>query len=105
MEETKMSDYILVVQLDVPEEHDAEFNRLYDGEHVPSLLSVSGVSSGQRYKLERAGEDMPRYLATYEISSPDLPESAEWQEKANTPGWSAVRKHITARRRGVFRKM
>lgn len=100
-----MADYILVVQLDVPEAHDAEFNRLYDGEHVPNLLSVAGVVKGQRYKLEGDGEDMLRYLAMYEIESPDIPSSPEWQERANTPGWSAVRKHITARRRGVFRKM
>lgn len=100
-----MADYILVVQLEVPEAHDAEFNRLYDGEHVPNLLSVPGVSGGQRYKLEGEGDDMLRYLATYEIDTPDIPDSGEWQEKANTPGWSEVRKHITARRRGVFRKM
>ena len=100
-----MADYILIVQLDVPEAHDAEFNRLYDSEHVPNLLSVRGVKSGQRYQLERAGEDMLRYLAIYHIDAPDIPESAEWQEKANTPGWSAVREHVTARRRGVFRAM
>ena len=100
-----MADYMLVVQLDVPEEHDAEFNRLYDGEHVPNLLSVPGVVGGQRYKLETGGEDMLRYLATYEIESPDIPSSPEWQKKATTPGWMAVRAHISARRRGVFRKI
>ncbi|MCG8543781.1 MAG: hypothetical protein MJE12_06175 [Alphaproteobacteria bacterium] len=100
-----MADYILVVQLDVPEAHDAEFNRLYDGEHVPNLLSVPGVVSGQRYKLEGDGEDMLRYLATYEIESPDIPSSDEWQKKANTEGWVTVREHVTARRRGVFRKI
>ncbi len=100
-----MADYVLVVQLDVPEEHDAEFNRLYDGEHVPNLLSVPGVSGGQRYKLERGGDDMLRYLAIYQIESPELPESAAWQEKSNTPGWVEVRKHISARRRGVFRQI
>lgn len=99
-----MADYILVVQLDVAPEHEAEFNRLYDEEHVPNLLSVTGVAGGQRYKLED-GDDMLRYLAIYQLASPDIPNSEEWQRKANTPGWLEVRKHITLRRRGVFRAL
>ena len=100
-----MADYILVVQLDVDKKHEKEFNELYDNEHVPNLLSVPGVVSGQRYELERGGEDELRYLAVYEIERPDLPESEAWQKAATTPGWMSVRGNITARRRGVFRKM
>ena len=69
------------------------------------LLKVKGVVSGQRYELERNAEDQLRYLAIYEIERADIPESAEWQKAATTPGWMTVRPHITARRRGVFRKM
>jgi hypothetical protein len=100
-----MADYILIVQLDVNEAHLDEFNDLYDNEHVPSLLSVSGVVSGQRYEIEADAEDELRYLAIYEIERPDIPAGDEWQKAATTPGWMGVRKHITARRRGVFRKM
>lgn len=100
-----MANYILVVQLDVDEKHLKEFNDLYDNEHVPSLLSVDGVVSGQRYELDRNAEDQLRYLAIYEIERPEIPESDEWQKAANTPGWVAVRSNVTARRRGVFRKM
>ena len=100
-----MADYILVVQLDVDENHLAEFNDLYDNEHVPSLLGVSGVVSGQRYEIDSDAEDQLRYLAVYELERPDIPSGAEWQKAATTPGWSEVRKHVTARRRGVFRKM
>jgi len=100
-----MTNYILVVQLDVNEKHLKEFNDLYDNEHVPSLLSVDGVVSGQRYELDRNAEDQLRYLAIYEIERPEIPESEEWQKAASTPGWVAVRSNVTARRRGVFRKM
>jgi hypothetical protein len=100
-----MANYILIVQLDVNEKHLKEFNELYDGEHVPSLLSVKGVVGGQRYEIECDNEDELRYLAIYELERPDIPSGDEWQKAANTPGWSEVRKHITARRRGVFRKM
>ena len=100
-----MADYILIVQLDVDKKHEKEFNELYDGEHVPNLLSVPGVVAGQRYELERNGEDELRYLAIYEIERPDIPDGDAWQKAATTPGWMSVRGHVTARRRGVFRKM
>ncbi len=100
-----MTNYILMVQLEVAEEHVAQFNELYDGEHVPNLLGVDGVVSGQRYELERNAEDQLRFLAIYEIERPDIPESDEWKKAATTPGWMTVRPHITALRRGVFRKM
>ncbi len=100
-----MADYIFVVQLDVPEEHDAEFNRLYDGEHLPNLKSVKGVTGAQRYKLDDEGQDMLRYLAIYQIDSPDLPNSDEWKKMATTDGWMTVRPHISTLRRGVFRSM
>ena len=100
-----MANYILMVQLDVAAEHVAKFNELYDGEHVPNLLSVDGVVSGQRYELDGDGDDQLRYLAIYELERPDIPQSEAWQKAATTPGWMTVRPHITARRRGVFRKM
>ena len=100
-----MANYILMVQLDVAEEHVEEFNRLYDGEHVPNLLSVDGVVSGQRYELDRNADDQLRYLAIYELERAEIPDSDEWKKAATTPDWMAVRQHITARRRGVFRKM
>ena len=100
-----MTNYILMVQLDVAEEHAAEFNHLYDAEHVPNLLSVSGVVSGQRYELDRNGDDQLKYLAIYELERPEIPDGDAWKKAATTPDWMAVRKHITARRRGVFRKM
>jgi hypothetical protein len=100
-----MADYILVVQLEVDQKHAKEFNDLYDNEHVPNLLSVKGVLSGTRYELERNAEDQLRYLAVYELARADIPESAEWQKAATTSGWMTVRPHVTARRRGVFRKM
>lgn len=100
-----MTDYILMVQLDVPEEHAAEFNRLYDEEHFPHLLDVAGVVSGQRYELDRDADDQLRYLIIYEIEHPDIPAGEEWQEASKSPAWLEVRQHLTARRRGVFRKM
>ena len=100
-----MANYILMVQLDVNEEHVDEFNRLYASEHVPNLLSVSGVVSAQRYELDSFADDQLRFLAIYELERPEIPDSDEWKKAATTPDWMAVRTCITARRRGVFRKI
>src|SRR5215471_3844934 len=46
--------HIFVVQLDIPAEHEAEFNRVYDTEHFPMLSKVPGVRSAARYRLEHS---------------------------------------------------
>ena len=37
--------YVYIVQMDIPAEHEAEFNRIYDAEHVPALTKVSRPGS------------------------------------------------------------
>ncbi len=101
-----MAKYIHIAQIDVPPEHEAEFNRLYDEEHVPRITSVPGVISGRRFKI-RGGKrgEIPRYLAIYELESPDIPQSKAWEEAAETPNWHRVRKTMTARQGGTFEAM
>jgi len=101
-----MSNYIHIAQIDVPPEHEAEFNRLYDEEHVPRITSVPGVISGRRYKLNAGARgEIPRYLAIYELESPDIPQSKAWEEAAETPNWRRVRKTMTMRMGGTFEAM
>ena len=65
--------HIFVVQLDIPAEHEAEFNRVYDTEHFPMLSKVPGVRSAARYRLEHSTvPGMQRYLTIYELDSPDV---------------------------------
>ena len=40
--------HIFVVQLDIPAEHEAEFNRVYDTEHFPMLSKGSRVFARRR---------------------------------------------------------
>ena len=60
--------HVFVVQLDIPAEHEAEFNRVYDTEHFPMLSKVPGVRSAARYRLEHSTvPGMQRYLTIYEL--------------------------------------
>src|SRR5471030_702108 len=50
---------------DVPAEHEEEFNKWYDTEHIPLLSKVPGVLSARRF-FDPGGK--PRYIALYDLA-------------------------------------
>ena len=102
-----MADYVYLVQLDIPEEHEEEFNRLYDTQHVPYLLTVPGVQGCTRYKLESSDvEGTARYAAIYEMDSADLPTTAAWKEQSDRGDWRIkVRPHITQESHAILKRI
>jgi hypothetical protein len=99
--------HIFVVQLDIPAEHEAEFNRVYDTEHFPSLSKVPGVRGGGRYRLEHSTvPGMQRYLTMYEIDSPDVLKSEAWEKAGAFGDWvTKIRPNCTARHHSVFERI
>jgi hypothetical protein len=99
--------YIYVVQMNIPAEHEVEFNRVYDTQHVPMLSQVPGVQRVTRYRLEKTNDPtMQQYLAIYEIDSPEVVDSPAWQEKGEWGDWaSKIRPHTTERHHSFFRKI
>jgi hypothetical protein len=69
---------------EVPAEHEAEFNRWYDEEHVPMLRRVEGVLAARRFRA-RAGT--PRYIALYDLADERALGSPGWRAAIETP-WS-----------------
>jgi hypothetical protein len=67
---------------DVPPEHEAEFNRWYDEEHVPLLAKVPGVLTARRF-FDPKGK--PRYIALYELDNDKARDRPEWQAALATP--------------------
>ena len=67
---------LLLVMMDIAPEHEEEFNRWYDEQHVPERLSVPGFLSARRY---RAVEGGPKYLALYELESPEVLQSEAYK--------------------------
>jgi hypothetical protein len=67
---------------DTPPEHEAEFNKWYNEEHLPMLARVPGVLSARRF-FDPKGK--PRYIAMYELSDPDARSRPEWQAAITTP--------------------
>jgi hypothetical protein len=99
--------YVYVVQMDIPQNLEAEFNRIYDEDHVPTILKVPGVRSCTRYRLEHSTiPTMPRYLAVYEVDSAEIINSPAWQEASDLGEWKPkIRPHTTNRQHSVFRKI
>ena len=99
--------YIYVVQMNIPAAHEAEFNRIYDTEHVPMLSKVPGVHNVTRYRLEKTNDPkMQKYLAIYEIDSPAVVESKEWEVAGAWGDWATkIRPHTTERHHSFFEKV
>ena len=82
----RKGDGLLLVFSDVAPEHDEEYNRWYNEEHIPERLSIPGVLDAARYEAVQGG---PKYLACYELDSHEAWYSEEWQKWLNEPTeWS-----------------
>lgn len=108
--------YLFIVSMDVTKEKEALFNEVYDTEHVPLLLKVPGVRAVTRWKTEPAafnlggerkvldGGTQPRYVALYEIDSPDVLLSKEWAAAAEKGRWPGEVRPFTSNRHHIVRK-
>lgn len=99
--------YIFVVQMDIPAEHETEFNRVYDTEHMPLISKVQGVRACYRYKLESSSrDDTARYMALYELDSPDIVNSEAWLAASEKGDWAPrIRPHTFNRGLHIMRRI
>jgi hypothetical protein len=71
-----MSRHVFVVLTNAVAGRDEEFNRWYDGQHIPDVLKVPGFVAAQRFRLGPAQMEAAnspwRYLALYEIETDDV---------------------------------
>jgi len=96
--------YLYVVMMDVEPEVEADFNRVYDEEHVPGILKVPGVLGASRY--ETSNEGQPKYLALYEVEGPDVPVSEAFRKAADSGEWpTKIRPHTKNRRHIIYQRI
>ena len=102
-----MAGYIYLVQMDIPNELEEEFNRIYDTQHVPNIIKAPGVHGCNRFRLESSDvEGMARYAALYEIDSPEIPDSDAWRAESEKGDWSTkIRPHTTNRSHLIFKRI
>jgi hypothetical protein len=99
--------YVYIAKMDIPPEHEALFNNLYDNEHFPAFRKVPGVLDLERFVLvETKNEGLPKYAAIYNLESPDVIKSPEWRAAADTGEWAPkIRPHTYNRIHGLYRRI
>lgn len=97
---------ILVVMMEVDPEHEEEFNRWYDEEHLPERLEIPGYISARRFKLEE-GDGVLKYLCIWELEDASPLQSEEYRAQQHRPSELRDRAHryIKERARGLYRQI
>jgi hypothetical protein len=97
---------IMVVMMEVDPEHEEEFNRWYNEEHLPERLEIPGYISARRFKLEE-GSGVLKYLCIWELEDGSPLQSEEYQAQQLRPSELRDRTHsyIKQRARGLYRQI
>ncbi len=107
--------YVFIASMDVDADKEALFNEVYDTEHIPALLGVSGVRSAARLKGEPFAVSIggterpvthtgPIYSAIFEVDSPDVLISPQWSRAVEVGRWpKEVRPYTRNRHHALFK--
>jgi hypothetical protein len=90
---------LLLVTMEPPPTLEEEFNAWYDTEHLPQRQSVPGIETAHRF-ICLSG--WPRYLATYDLASLEVIESAAYQAISG-PHLSPWSRRLIAKVAGYYR--
>jgi hypothetical protein len=72
--------YLVYTDL-VDDRYDQEFNAWYSDRHLPQLKAIPGILDAARYVAVRGG---PKYLAVYELESPEVIHSDAFVNRPQT---------------------
>jgi hypothetical protein len=78
---------MLLTSMDVDTEHEAEFNRWYDREHLEERVAIEGFVEARRYVAVEGS--MPKYLSPYSTETFEVLDSPAYRKAlANQTAWS-----------------
>ena len=77
---------MLLTSMDVDAEHEADFNRWYDREHLLERVAIDGFLEARRYVAHSA---KPKYLCLYSTTTIDVLDSPAYRTRLAQPtDWS-----------------
>src|SRR5580658_4184345 len=78
---------MLLTSMDVDAEHEAEFNRWYDREHLEERVAIEGFIEARRYVAVEGS--MPKYLSPYSTETFEVLDSPAYRKAlASQTDWS-----------------
>jgi len=93
--------HFYMVTFEIAREDEAQFNEIYDTEHVPNILRVNGVLGVMRFRdaaPNAAGWLV--YSGLYLLARPDLPDTPEWKAASDIGRWAPImRPRLKSRQR------
>lgn len=92
---------LMIFACNVKPETEVEVRKWYREEHIPRLLKVPGVASA-RFFQSQAGTH--KFIALYEIETPETCASDAWKEAVVTPWTGRMRPHLEDVLRVVLRR-
>ena len=103
MVEARPGSGLLFVMIDVKPEFEDELHRWYEQEHIPERLACAGFRNARRFQ---AVEGSPKFLATYELDSPEVLDGPDYQRLIPPSEWTKrVTSQFTAYARNVYREI
>ena len=77
---------MLLTSMDIASEHEADFNRWYDREHLEERVAIDGFLEARRYVAHQAH---PKYLCLYSTATLQVLDSDAYRTRlANPTDWS-----------------
>lgn len=78
---------MLLTSMDVDPEHEADFNRWYDREHLEERVAIDGFIEARRYVIDEGST--PKYLSLYSTETFEVLDSPAYRKAlANQTEWS-----------------
>ena len=100
---TAAAPYCMTITFEIAPEDEAEFNDIYDNDHIPTIMKLDGVKEVLRFKDADPNEKgFLVYTAVYFMTKVDLHLTPEWKALSDTGRWMPViRPKVKSRHRRV----
>jgi len=96
---------LLLMMTDIDAANEEDFNRWYEEEHLDERMAIPGFINARRFTALEGG---PKYLALYDLESPEVLQSAPYRHSVGA-GKSAWTKRLEGQfknfRRNVYVSM
>ena len=83
--------YCMMITFEISPEDEAEFNEIYDDDHIPTIMKLDGVTEVIRFKDPGPNEKgLLVYSALYFMTQENLHLTPEWQALSDAGRWKPV---------------